>query len=185
MDKKRIWLVIPTTLLPYLALFTLTAIFLSTKYRFFEVVMESVFNNNAIYLILALLLYCILATALSIIFFATSIRQEWEPVSLAKSAMIIKLIQVPAYALIFVLGILLVITIFTIPFSIGLFLLDCLCLFLSGLLTSAAVINAARQGIFSFKEVVWIIILQLVFCADVIASILFYLKVKERKKRYL
>ena len=182
MNEKRIWLTIPAALLPYLGLFTLAMIFFSTRNPFFEFIMVSVFHSNAINVAATLLFCCIIATALSILCFVASIFKGWDALSMAKTAMVIKVIQAPAYALIFILGIVLAITIFTIPFSIGLFLLDCWTLFLTGLLTTAAVINSVRQGVFKFKEVIWIIILQLVFCADVVASIVFYLRLRERCK---
>ena len=182
MSEKRIWMIIPTALLPYLGLFTLATIFFSTKCSFFEYIMVSIFRNNALNLIAVLLICCIIATLINIICFVASIRKGWDALSLAKSAMIIKLIHVPAYVLIFVLGILLTLTIFTIPFSVGLFLLDCLTLLLSGLLTTASIINTVRQGVFKAKDIFWIIILQLVFCADVVASIVFYFKLKGKCK---
>lgn len=180
MNKKRIWLIIPTTLIPYLVLFSLATIFASTKLSFFQSMMEIVFRENIINLVIMLLLYCTFSTVLSIICFVVSIRQKWNALSLAKTTVIVKLIQLPAYIFIFVLGFLLIISLFTIPFSIGLFLLDCLTVFLTGLLTFAAVINAVRQDLFKLKEVTWVIILQLIFCADVVASIVFYLKLKEK-----
>lgn len=178
MTKKRCWMIIPAVLLPYLGLFTLATIFFSSKLPFFAFIVEFAFHNNGLNLIAALLLCCALATVLSIICFAASIRKRWDALSLAKCAMIVKLIQVPAYILIFASGVFLLITIFTIPFSIGLFLLDCLCLFLSGLLVASASINAVRQGLCEPKEIIWVIILQFVFCADVISSIVFYRKLK-------
>lgn len=181
MNKKQVWMVIPAALLPYLALLTLATIFLSTKYSFFEYVMESIFRNNALYLLAALLLYCIIAASISILSFVLSTCKGWDALSLAKSAVILKLIHVPAYVLIFGLGILLTIAIFTIPFSFGLFLLDCLTLFLSGLLTTASIINAVRQGVCKFKDVFWVIILQFIFCADVVAAIILYKKLRKSK----
>lgn len=180
MNKRRIWFLIPTALLPYLLLLALATIFFSNEHPFFEWIMESVFRNDGIRLIAALLLFGILAAVLSAVCFLVSIRKGWDAQSLAKSAMIIKLIQAPAYILIFVLGVVLAITLFTIPFSIGLFLMDCFTLLLTGLLTAAAAINAVRQGFFQPKEVIWIVVLQLVFCADVVAAIVFYLRLRKK-----
>ena len=146
MTKKKFWIVIPTLLLPYLALFTLATVFLSTKIDFFRYIMEYVFGSNALYLIGAFILCCILTTILNIICFAFSIYNKWDALSLVKTMMIIKLIQIPAYVLIFVLGIILAITIFTFPFSIGLFLFDYLSLFLTGALVVSAAINSIKQG---------------------------------------
>ncbi len=178
MNKRMIWAIIPTVLIPYLGLFALSTIIFSTKCSFFEYIMVSIFRSNALNLIAVLLLCCIIAILINIICFANSIRKGWNALSLAKSAMIIKLIHVPAYILSFILGIFLTIAIFTIPFSIGLFLLACLTLFLSSLFTIASIINTVRQGVFKRKDILWIILLQFVFCADVVASIVFYSKLK-------
>lgn len=182
MNTKKAWSIVPAAALPYLALFALAVIFLSTTNSFFHLVMEKVFGGNALLLIAALLLCCVAVLTYSIVCFVISIRKGWNALSLAKSAMILKLIQVPAYVMIFAMGVLFAITLFTIPFAVGLLLLDCLTLFLSGLFTVAACVNAVRQGDFKSKEVLWIVILQLFFCADVVASVVFYLRSKKRKK---
>ena len=178
MNKKRIWFIIPTALLPYLVLFALATVFFSTKHPFFERIMVSVFHGNAIILLIALSLYCLLAAVISILGFVISIRMGWDCFSLVKSAMIVKLMQVPAYILIFVLSVLLATTIFTIPFSIGLFLIDCLTLYLTGLVTIAAAVNAVRQDKIKSTEALLIIILQFIFCVDIVASIAFYARLK-------
>lgn len=182
MNKKKIWYIIPTALLPYLLLFALAVLLFSTKHTVFTFIMDYIFNSNAWNIVAVLLLYCLFAAALSIGCFVVSIRKGWEALSLAKYAMLVKLFQIPAYALIFVIGLLLAITLFTIPISVGLFLFNCICLLLTGLLTTAAVINAVRQGIFKSQEVVWMIVLQLVFCADVAASIILYIKLRKIHK---
>lgn len=182
MNKKRIWLVIPTLILPYFVLLMLATLFFSTSNPFFEFIAMYVFRSNALIMISVLLAYCIIAAALSIICFAVSIRKDWDALSLAKSALIIKLIQVPAYIAIFVLGLMFAITIFTFAFSIFFILIDCLTLALTGLLTVSSVINAVKNGTIRIKEVIWVIILQFVFCADVVASIIYYKKLRKRIK---
>ena len=182
MNKKRIWLVISTLILPYFVLFILATLFFSIEQPFFGYIMENIFRNNALNLLLALLIYCIVAISLSVVCFVVSIRKGWDALSLAKSALIIKLIQVPAYIAIFVLGLMFAITIFTFAFSIFFILIDCLTLALTGLLTVSSVINAVKNGTFRIKEVIWVIILQFVFCADVVASIIYYKKLRKRIK---
>lgn len=181
MNTKKIWPTVPIILLPYFALLTLATVFLSTDVAFFRWIMKSVFRGNALCLIAALLIYCLLVTALSVVYFIVSIYKKWDPLSLAKIFMTVKLLQIPAYVLIFVLGVLLSFAIFTIPFTAALFFLDCLSLFLSRLGVASAVINAFGQGIFKPKEIVWVLIAQFVFCLDVIASIILYIKLKNLK----
>ncbi len=178
MNKKTFWIIVPISLLPYLILFVLATIFFSTKFSFFHFIMESVFQNNALNLLTFLLIYGILIMLFSFICFIVSIYKKWDAVSLVEMAVIMKLIQVPAYIVIFIVGVLFSITIFTIPFSIGLFLCDCISVFLTGIWVISSAIITIRQGVFKMKEVRWVIILQFIFCADVISSIIFYLKLK-------
>ncbi len=172
-------------LVPYLALFTLATVFFSTKLPFFKYIVESVFDSNALYLIAALFFYCILTSIVSIVCFFVSIYKKWDAISLAKAAMIMKLAQVPAYVLIFALGVVFVITIFTIPFSVGLFVIDCLSVFMTGLFVISSVIATIRNNTFKLKEVIWVILLQFVFCADVISSVVFYIKLKRTNKQQI
>ena len=185
MNKKLYVISVPIVLVPYLALFTLAKVFFSTKLPFFNYIMESVFNSNALYLIVSLLFYCILTGMLSIVCFFVSIYKKWDAISLAKTAMIMKLAQVPAYVLIFALGAVFVITIFTIPFSIGLFVIDCLSVFMTGLFVVSSVIATIKNNTFTLKEVIWVILLQFVFCADVISSVVFYIKLKRANKQQI
>ncbi len=182
MNKKLFLISIPIVLVPYLALFALATVFFSTDLPFFNYIMESVFDSNALYLIAALFLYCILTGMLSIVCFFVSIYKKWDAISLAKTAMIMKLVQVPAYVLLFALGAVFVITIFTIPFSIGLFVIDCLSVFMTGLFVVSSVIATIKSNTFTLKEVIWVILLQFIFCADVISSIVFYIKLKRANK---
>ena len=180
--KKKLWLLIPAICIPYLALFTLATLFFSAETPFFGFLMESVFQNNLFLLLGPLGFFCLLVLTVSIVYVVLSVRKGWDALTLAKYAMILKLTQVPAYVVIFVLGVLLAITIFTIPFAIGLWLLDCFTLLISGLFMLAAVVNSVRQDVFESREVCWYAILQLFFCADVVATVVFYRKLKKKYK---
>lgn len=172
--KKKFWMLVPAICLPYLALigfFTPFSVFL----------VESVFQNNLLWALAVLGILCLLTLAVSIVYFVLAVRKGWDALTMAKYAMILKLAQVPAYAVIFVLGVVLLITIFTIPISIGLWLLDCFTLLLSGIFMVAAVINSVRQGVFTPRDVQWFAVLQLFFCLDVVAAVVFYRKLKKKK----
>lgn len=178
MNKKLFFVSIPIVIGPYLALFALATIFFSTKLPFFRWTMEEVFCGNALYLVAAMLIFCVLVVVWSGIISFVSVYKKWDALSVAKTAMIIKLAQIPAYVSIFVLGVLLVTGIFTIPFAIGLFVLDCLFVLMTGLLVISAVVISIRNDRHTFNELFWIVLLQFVFCGDVIASILLYRKLK-------
>ncbi len=180
MNRKILITAIPSLLLPYIALLSLALIFFSTKIELFESIMENIFQSNGLLLIGVLLLYFVVSSVLGIVFFVAGIKNGWNALSLAKTAMIVKLIQIPAYVLIFILSVLLIFTIFTIPFALLLFLVDCFSLFLSGLISVSAIINSVNQGNFKSKEVIWFIISQFIFCADVVMTIIFYRKLKRK-----
>lgn len=180
MNKRRIWLVLPMVLLPYLSLLALATIFFSSSNPFFASLMQNVFADNGLYLLAALLGFAFLAVALSIICFVLSIKQEWDALSLAKSAVAVKLAQIPAYIAIFVVGLLMLITLWTIPFALVLYLLDGLVLILSGLLTLSSVINAVRREQTTYQQSWWVIVLQCIFCLDVVAAILHFRKLRKK-----
>ena len=182
MNKKVFLFSIPMLLMPYIALFCLTAVFLSTKIEFFRFVLESIFLSNGLLLIGALIVYCLLTAVISIICFSMSISKSWDPLSLARTAMIVKILQIPSYIIIFILCILLSLVVLTIPVVIGLIIFDYFTLLLSGLLVGAAAINSTRQGMCKRDNVVWIIVLQFVFCIDVVAAIILYLQLKIQSK---
>lgn len=182
MKDRRMWYLVPTALFPYVILGALTLTLFSSENSVFEFIMVSLFNSNIWNLAFILLLYCIAAIVCNLIFSLDGVNKARDTLSLAMTAMLIKLIQVPAYVMIFVFGVLLMITPFTIPFTLVLFLLDCLTLVLSGLVTTVAVVNAVRRGAIKLNEAILFVLLQLIFCADVVASILLYKKVKVNLK---
>ncbi len=179
MTKKSYLFMIPPLLLPYLALFVLSTIFFSTRVSFFGYIVESIFDSNGLLLIAVFTLCCVGTALLSLLCFAISIYKRWDALSLAKAVMTVKLLQIPAYLLIFALGVLFALGILTIPFSIGLFLFDCLSLFSTSITAISAAVNSVKQGIFKYDDVLLIIILQFFFCADVVSSVILYVKLKK------
>ena len=121
----------------------------------------------------------IIARVFIVSHFILSVRKRMNPVSLAKCAMVIKWIQVPAYLAIFALGLILAISLFTIPIAIIFVLVDCLTLLLTGLVTISAAVIAVRQDILQTKDVLWIILLQFVFCADVLTATVLFTKLRK------
>jgi len=156
---------------PYLILFALICMFTNTF-------METVFQNNGFYLIFTLIAVYIIASASSIIFFVKSIFKKVNSQELLYTNMIIKLIQIPAYILIFVFGLLCLLTIFTIAISIVLMIFDCIAIFLTGLIGMAGIIRCFIENKITKKTAIIYAVLQFIFCADVIACVKIYRKVK-------
>lgn len=182
MNSKRIWLMMPAATMLYLMIALLLFVFFGTQVSWISHIMEKVFQNNALPVLAALLLHAVGALALSVVCSVLAIVKKWDALSLAKAAMILKLAQIPAYVAIFVLGVFLFIAIWTIPFVILFVMVDYLVLVMTGLLNTAAVIGAVREKAMPVKSVIWVMVLQLVFCADVVASVVFYKQLKKQKQ---
>lgn len=168
MNKKRIWFFVPAILFPYAVLAFLGILFFSSRMSLD--LMEVLFQNNIWYYLLAFLGYLLLAFGLCLGGFGLALGKKWDAASLAKTAWIVKLIQIPAYLAIFVLGVIFLTSIFLFAFTLVLMLLDYASILMSGMLCSAAVINGSRSGKIRLKSNIWIIILQFIFCADVVAA---------------
>ena len=109
-------------------------------------------------------------------------RKRTSATSLVKLSLFIKVFQIPAYLYIFLLGVIFLVSVFTYAFTIIFFLLDSITLFSSGLITTAAVINAFRNKKLSMLETIVFILLQFVFVADVIATFVLYRRLSARNK---
>lgn len=111
-----------------------------------------------------------------------SLKNKWDAYNLARAVMIVKLIQIPAYCLNFVFACLCFMMLFTFPFAIIYFITDCIALVMSGLVATSAVLRAIDEKPKIFSRYIWTIALQFVFCADVVATIFIYKKLKTEKE---
>ena len=123
MNLRRILLIVLAAMLPYVVLSALGIIFLSVKIPEIGMVMESVFQNNMWYLIASVLLFALSTVVFSAVCYVQITKNNLDALSVFKTATIVKLIQIPGYILILILSLLMVLTVFTITFSIGLCLL--------------------------------------------------------------
>jgi hypothetical protein len=141
--------------------------------------METVFQNNGLYLILLLIIIYIIALVSSIIFCIKNIMKKIISQKLLYINMVIKLIQIPAYVLIFFIGLICLFTIFTMAISIVLMIFDGMAIFLTGLIGLAGIIRCLIENKITKKTAVIYAIFQFIFCADVITSIKIYKKIKK------
>lgn len=182
MNKKGILIAVVLVLLPYFSLLSLVVIFYSTKLQFCRFIMEEVFDGNGLYLVAAMVVYAVFTTILCVAFSLVSICKKYDALQLVRLALIVKILQIPAHLTVFVLGVLLLITIFTFPFAIGLFFMSGLSLFLTGILVTASLFNSVKQGFLKSNQVILIGALQFVFFADVITAFIYYKKLKKLRK---
>lgn len=178
MNHKNTWMLIPSAFLPYFVLFITFALLYSNKVAFFKWLFKSL-GNNGWPLVIFLLMYSMIALSLNFCFMIQSIRMDREPLALAKVAMIIKLVQIPAFLVIFIYGLLFTITIFTIGFAIGFVVFDALSLFLSGMVMTASVLNSKRRREVPNTQAILFILSQFLFCVDVVVSVVWYRRLKK------
>ena len=140
--------------------------------------MDTVFRNNGLYVLLSLFALFVAAFICSINIFITSILFKRSARELLHINMLIKIIHVPAYILIFFIGLFSLITIFTAGITVALIILDGLTILLTGLIGLAGIIRAFVENKLPKKTAIIHAVLQFVFCADVISSIVIYKKIK-------
>ena len=136
--------------------------------------LETIFQSNPYLLLLALIVICIVALLSSMIVFIISIVMKWNTKDLLRANMIMKLVHIPAYIGIFLSALACMLTIFTYVISMIIIILACMTIFMSGLIGLAGVIRSAFEKKLSAKEVIIHGILQFIFCADIISSIVIY-----------
>lgn len=159
-------------LFPYAVAFVLYCIFSGF-------LMENIFQNNAYLCLLLLIIIWVIALICAVSICAVSLVRKWDFVELSRVNMLIKTISIPAYLFIFVFGLACMLTIFTFGISIVLMVLDAMAIVLSGLIGISAVKRSYDNKAISVKEMILYGILQFVFCADVVVSIILFRKSKK------
>ncbi len=162
----KYYLLFPAGTFPYVLLFSLYGLFFK--------------GVNPFFLLVLLFLLFLISFICNAVFFSLSMAQKWDAKRIALANMIVKLIHIPAYLAIFVLGVLFIISIFTYVISIFFILFDVAAILLTGLIGVSAVIRARAEGKITDAFTVINGILQFIFCADVVSSIIAFVKAKKR-----
>lgn len=101
-----------------------------------------------------------------------------EALDLAKTQMIMRLVQIPAYVLVFFMGVMGMFLIFTIGISLALFLFDIISITVTGIASVAVYSILADLKMISKKQQLLYSIGGFIYVLDVIAAFLCYKKVK-------
>ncbi|WP_417030125.1 hypothetical protein [Blautia hydrogenotrophica] len=162
-------------LFPYAVAFVLYGIFSGF-------LMENIFQDNIYFCLFILLIIWLVALICAVSTCAVSLMRKWDFVELCRVNMLIKTISIPAYLFTFIFGTVCMLTIFTFAISVILMVLDAMAIVLSGLIGISAVIRSCDNKAISARETFFYGILQFVFCADVITSIIVFRKSKKKVK---
>lgn len=161
---------------PYMIAFAIYCIFSGF-------LMESVFQNDAYLLLLYIFVFWVAGLICAISFLSVSLIKKWDACELSKANMIVKLVQIPAYVLIFLVGLICLFTIFTFAISILFMILDGMSILLSGMIGLAAVIRNRSDHTLTKTSSFVHGILQFMFCADVVSAIIIFVKAKRARRQ--
>lgn len=175
--KKYIGLIFPL-ILPY--------VFVLGMYGtlFFDgVILEKVFGEFPRFLLILamILVLALLSTGITAI---VAIKNRWEAEEVAKINMLVKILQIPAYVLIFV---------FAIFFSLGMILLtplagliyilfDCAVIFMTGVIGAAAAWRCYRENASDGTVTLILAIGQFIFCIDIVCAVVLYIMAGNKRR---
>lgn len=149
-------------------------LFASSKSKIITFMWQHLFHNSIFVPLTFILLYGIIMYIANVVFLWNARLGKWSAKELARTNMIVKLIQIPAYFIIFVMGLLCTVMIFTIGISLVLMLLDAFCIGMTGLFACAAFHNLRKEQMISKEIQLLCSIASFVFCADVVTAIIGY-----------
>ena len=159
---------------PYLVIAALAILFFSSQ------IIDVAFQSNGLLYIGALLLLLFAIFVWTVVFTVCNlIKKDLTAHGWAKAVMLVKLCQIPAYLTMFVFGLVFLITIFLLPFAIGLMFVSIACITMTGLLGTVTCLRAFREQRLSAPLAILAAILQFVFCVDIVAAIVLYVKCKK------
>lgn len=92
----------------------------------------------------------------------------------ARNNMIIKLVQIPAYILLFLVGVVFAMFVFTIFITFSIILIDVMAISLSGINGVFVVCKCGKTGLLKVDGAVLFSLSQFVFCVDVVCAVLLY-----------
>lgn len=90
--------------------------------------------------------------------------------------MLIKLLHMPAYTVIFLIGLLYASTVIGLIVTVSLLIIDCIVIFFSGMVGVIGILKMKREGKISSGQAVKYGICQFIFCIDVINAVVLYIK---------
>lgn len=162
--------------LPYLVAGMLILLFVNNELT------EIIFQGSIFTVAIPLALLIAVTFWLTYLCVYKSLKNKWDAYTFVRTMTVIKLIHIPAYIAIFIIGTICMITVFTRAFTLLLAVFDFVLILMSGSMTFAAMLRTKDEYPSVFRKCIWALPLQFVYCADVIAVVIFYLRLKAENK---
>lgn len=132
-------------------------------------------------LLLALPVICyMLGIINTIVIIVRSFRGNKDVEDVVKLNMLIKLIHIPAYVLIFFMGAVTMITIFTSVLSLVFVFLDMITIICTGAIGLSSAMKCKRAGLISGLRALVYGIIQFIFCIDIVSAVMLYMNIKKK-----
>ncbi len=175
--KKYIGLIFPL-ILPYLFVLGIGGTLF-----FNGVIFEKVFGNfpNFVFWLAIVLLLALIATVTTAIL---AIKRQWSAKEVATANMIVKILQIPAYVLIFFEGIYFSMAMMLLTQILGIIfvIFDIIVIFMTGIMGAVAAWRTYKECNTDKTVTVILGIGQFIFCVDIIFSILLFLASRSGRK---
>ena len=102
---------------------------------------------------------------------------------LARTQMIMRIVQVPFYVAIFIIGFLCLLTVFTFAVTFVLAIIDAICIVTTGMCSVAVYREMRKCGLITPKEQTVYSILGFIYCADVVVAIIAFVSARKAKRQ--
>lgn len=151
-------------------------IFFGSKISTLDNIWNNLFNNNVFIPLALIIIFYFISLILNIIYCVKTINSNIELNDLIKSNRTVKLIQMPAYIIIFILGVICILAILTIPFAFVLAFFSFASLLMSGIYAVTCYKKLKDKAIISNKSFILYSLLSFVYIADLFVAIIVYKK---------
>lgn len=165
---------IGNTLFIYLVALLPVLLFANGKSRIITFLWEHLFFNNIFIPLGFILLLGVSLYLVNMLFVLSARHGKWTSQELCRTNMIVKLVQIPAYLFIFVVGLLCAMMIFTIGISFAFVLLDIFSIGMTGLFACSAFCALKKEQKISGKMQLVCSLASFLFCADIIIALIGY-----------
>ncbi|MBQ9327077.1 MAG: hypothetical protein IJ225_00895 [Solobacterium sp.] len=166
------WLLIANLLYVYLTAAILILVFSVGSYS--DILTSFLLENPQVPFLLLILLAVVIL--IGTVIFAIRLRKKIltkeEIYTLAGSYRTMKLLQIPAYLIIFATGVLCLLTIFTFGISVILLIIDGIGVALSGIYALAVLQKLRERELITTTRQIVLGVMSFVFCLDVIAAVI-------------
>ena len=170
---KKFILLLPGLLCPYILLILMFCFF---------IINSSFIGENLPVVLLSFAALIVISIICSLIYVVLGLCRKWDSRETAFISLLIKVLQIPSYVLIFGIGCIFILTIFTYAISFILVIFDCLTIFITGLTGLLSVTRCYRDGKLTKLFAFVCGFCQFIFCIDVISAAVVYVKARSKSK---